>query len=130
MAKIWVLDTETKGTGAEVVPYEKTLRRPTRERDLALVNLGGSPPAPKEEPAPEPQRFRVVNVMTSEALVEDGSIREAIEALRTLRSVVDARMFLWSREKRRWRLLTLDESKALWGFRHRIDALDPPVDEP
>jgi hypothetical protein len=28
MAKTWVLDTETKGTGANVVPLEKVVRRP------------------------------------------------------------------------------------------------------
>jgi hypothetical protein len=28
MGKVWVLDTETKGTGANVVPLEKVLRRP------------------------------------------------------------------------------------------------------
>jgi hypothetical protein len=28
MAKTWVLDTETKGTGANVVPLEKVQRRP------------------------------------------------------------------------------------------------------
>ena len=27
MARIWVLDTETKGTGAEMVPLEKVLTR-------------------------------------------------------------------------------------------------------
>jgi hypothetical protein len=28
MRKVWVLDTETKGTGANVVPLEKTLAEP------------------------------------------------------------------------------------------------------
>jgi hypothetical protein len=28
MGKVWVLDTETKGTGANVVPLEKVQRRP------------------------------------------------------------------------------------------------------
>ncbi len=39
MAKVWVLDTETKGTGANMVPLEKVLREagaeagtPTRSR--------------------------------------------------------------------------------------------------
>ena len=26
--KVWVLDTETKGTGAQMVPLESTLKRP------------------------------------------------------------------------------------------------------
>jgi hypothetical protein len=36
MAKVWVLDTETKGTGAEMVPLEKVLER----------RAGGPKPAP------------------------------------------------------------------------------------
>jgi hypothetical protein len=39
MGKIWVLDTETKGTGANVVPLEKVVR-PPQERE-----------APSEAPA-------------------------------------------------------------------------------
>src|SRR3954471_7746079 len=42
MAKVWVLDTETKGTGANVVPLEKEVRQPA-ERDPAE-------PAPKRKP--------------------------------------------------------------------------------
>src|SRR3954469_9999424 len=42
MAKVWVLDTETKGTGANVVPLEKVVRQPA-ERDPAE-------PAPKRKP--------------------------------------------------------------------------------
>jgi hypothetical protein len=31
VGKVWVLDTETKGTGASMVPLEKALTRPERE---------------------------------------------------------------------------------------------------
>ena len=31
VGKVWVLDTETKGTGAQMVPLEKTLRQPASE---------------------------------------------------------------------------------------------------
>ena len=45
MAKRWVLDTETKGTGANVVPLEKTLAKP-------------EPPAPEPaKPAPPVRRL-------------------------------------------------------------------------
>jgi hypothetical protein len=120
MAKLWVLDTETKGTGAEVVPYEKILRKPGPKPALELVRLGG-PPRPEPEPEePQPRRFKVVNVMTSEVLAEGVEMREAIEALRPLRAVVDARVFVWSPERERWQLLGLDEVKALWSFRERV----------
>jgi hypothetical protein len=44
MAKVWVLDTETKGTGANVVPLEK-VARPPHERE-----------APPEKPAERRER--------------------------------------------------------------------------
>src|SRR3954449_10726595 len=49
MGTIWVLDTETKGTGAHMVPLEKVLRRP-EERESEPIFV-----PPKREPrAPEP----------------------------------------------------------------------------
>ena len=118
-----MLDTETKGTGAHVVPYEETLQNGRLERELALVRLGGAPPAPRPQAPPEPLRFKVVSVMSSQVLVEDVGAREAVESLQGLRSVLDARIFVWAPERHRWRLLSLDESKALWGFRGRLDSL-------
>src|SRR3954447_1333865 len=50
MAKTWVLDTETKGTGANVVPLEK-VARPPAERDAPVER--GSP-----QRAGEPRRRR------------------------------------------------------------------------
>src|SRR5215210_6042018 len=50
MAKVWVLDTETKGTGAEMVPLEKVQKdaegRPPRRR----------PPARKRRRSAAPTR--------------------------------------------------------------------------
>lgn len=53
MGKVWVLDTETKGTGANMVPIEKTQAnpeskplRPARKRSAA----GGPPGRPKPKP--------------------------------------------------------------------------------
>ena len=45
MAKTWVLDTETKGTGAHMVPLEKVLEEPEREA-----------PRRRSAPAPKPRR--------------------------------------------------------------------------
>jgi hypothetical protein len=122
MAKTWVLDTETKGTGAQMVPIEKKLPGKTGERELELVVLGRGP---RDRPAPEPRepaRFRVVDVLSAQTLAEGVGLREAIEALEGLGSVLDARVSVWVPEKQRWRLLRLGEAKALWGFRGRIPA--------
>jgi hypothetical protein len=123
MAKLWVLDTETKGTGAEVVPYEKTLRKQGPRPELELVRLGGPPKQEPDPEPPQPRRFKVVNVMSTEVLAEDVEIRDAIRALGALGSVVDARVFAWSPERERWQLLSLDDVKTLWSFRDRLGGL-------
>ena len=61
MAKVWVLDTETKGTGANVVPLEKVQRRPEaapeRRARPAKPSDEAAPRRPKpRKPAPEPER--------------------------------------------------------------------------
>ena len=56
--KVWVLDTETKGTGANVVPLEKVLRKPEpkpwspprRPRRATEEPKPPSPPKPAAEP--------------------------------------------------------------------------------
>jgi hypothetical protein len=123
VAKTWVLDTETKGTGAHVVPYAETLQSGRLERELAVVRLGGAPPPPPAPAPAQPLRFKVVSVMSSQVLAESAGAREAVQALEGLRSVLDARIFVWAPERHRWRLLSLAESKALWSFRGRVDSL-------
>lgn len=62
MAKVWVLDTETKGTGANVVPLEQVQRRPEaapeRPARAAKRPEEAAPrrPKPAREPAPAPER--------------------------------------------------------------------------
>jgi hypothetical protein len=46
MAKVWVLDTETKGTGANMVPLEKVVRSPADRAE------------PRTPPAEPPKRAR------------------------------------------------------------------------
>jgi hypothetical protein len=117
MRKTWVLDTETKGTGAEMVPLEKTLQKERIERDLALVELD-RPARPPEEPEPlAPLAFKVVDVMGARVLAEDVSARETVELLEGMTSALDARIYVRTGRTARWRLLTFDERKLLWGFR-------------
>jgi hypothetical protein len=119
MAKTWLLDSETKGTGAHVLPLDAVLKKPTAERDLALVELERPTRAQRVIKAPGQRTFKVVDVMSARVLAEGVSAAETVELLERARSVVDVRVYVWMREARRWRLLSLQEQKALWGFRRK-----------
>jgi hypothetical protein len=115
------LDTETKGTGAHVVPLEKAQEKP-RERDLATFAFKRPPAAAKAPPAAAPLRFKVTDVLSARVLAEGVDARGAVDSLKQLRSVLDARIYVWVPKAARWRLLTLEEQKALWQFREDVAA--------
>jgi hypothetical protein len=122
MAKIWRLDTETKGTGAHVVPLEKAPERAAGDEQLATVTLE-RPPRPVEQPAPlGPLTFKVLDIRSGEVLAEGTDTRETIDLLTGVRSVLDVRIYVWRQRAGRWRLLTLEEQRALWRFRERTTA--------
>jgi hypothetical protein len=119
MAKIWVLDTETKGTGAEMVPLDKVLRKPAPRGEPLYV-----PEKPRPRPAtppqpPPPRIFKVVDVMTREVLAEGADTRTTVDLLEEVRSIVDVRISVWQPKTGRWRPLTLGEQRAMWEFRGR-----------
>jgi hypothetical protein len=116
VAKVWVLDTETKGTGAQMVPLDKVLRAPAGKP----ARRPAPRPKPKGAGAPErsrPRRFRVVDVMTREVLAEGAGARETVELLRGVRSLVDVAIGVWSEPLEEWQPLTFAESKMLWELR-------------
>ena len=129
MGKTWVLDTETKGTGAHMVPLEKVLRKREHEPGLALVQLPRPPEAtpPPEPDTDAPRQFKVVDLMTRQTLAEDVGVRETLEVLGELRSNVDVNVFVWQPRRERWRLLTLSEQRALWEMRGPRAAASPPT---
>jgi hypothetical protein len=63
-----------------------------------------------------PRKFRVVDVMTLQTLAE-GDVRATVEALGQVRSPVDVNLYVWEPKRDAWRLLSLREKGALWGFR-------------
>lgn len=113
MGKVWVLQTETKGTGANMVPLDSITQRGSDAEPLFVPRKpkprGQIPPEPKT-----PRTFRVVDVMTRQPLLDRGSGRDAAAALREVRSVVDVNVYVWQDEQDRWRLLTLPEQRAMW----------------
>jgi len=121
MGKIWVLDTETKGTGANMVPLEKVLERPDarREHERIFVPRKPHPRPPEAPPPPEPPLFKVVDLLTRETLAEDADGRTTVDVLKGIRSVVDVTISRWDYETEQWRLLSLDERRAIWQLRDR-----------
>ena len=118
MAKTWVLDTDTKGTGAQMVPLEEAKQRSSGFGFKYVPRAKGRRREETPEPKP-PARFKVVDVMTREAIVEGVDTRVTIDALKDVRSVVDVDVYMWVHEAERWRRLTLAEQKKLWEFRDR-----------
>jgi hypothetical protein len=127
MAKTWVLDTETKGTGAHIAPLPRGAGGAPSK--LELVHLypraarGASSGAADAQPAQRTKRFKVLDVLSGRVLAEDVGAREAIGALRSLRKAVDALVYVREEEDGgRWRLLTLGETGSLWTLRERDPA--------
>ncbi len=90
------------------------------EQELALVELQRAPRSPQPAAPPVPLRFKVVNVMNGHVPAECSDARETVQVLAEMRTVLDARVFVWVAARDRWRLLTLGETKALWAFRGRL----------
>jgi hypothetical protein len=122
MAKRWVLDTETKGTGAEMVPLEKAHGGSGAEpRGPIVVREPG--PAREREPEPRaPRRFKIVDVMTRQVLAEDVGTRKAVEVLEGMRSVVDVNVYVWDERREAWEQLSQGDRRRLWELRGRLPA--------
>jgi hypothetical protein len=121
MGKVWVLDTETKGTGANMVPLEKVLRKPapgSRHVSIAPKPKARATPGPAEAPAPrEPRRFKVLDLLTRCVLADRASARATVDVLEGIRSIVDVNIYVWEPKTESWRQLLHGEKQVLWGFR-------------
>jgi hypothetical protein len=115
--RTWILDTSTKGTGAQMVPLENVLQKGPRSDEPVFVPHEVPPrePAPAEPPAPK--RFKLVDIVTREVLAEGVGVREALTVLGDVHSIVDVRGFVWQPKAERWRMLTLEELRLLWDRR-------------
>lgn len=115
MGRRWVLDTETKGTGAQMVPLDTVVKQPD-PKPLFVPRKHGPKPPP-EPAARAPRRFKVVDISTREVLSEDADARATIDLLGGIRSSVDVNVSVWEPSTDAWRLLTLREKRMLWERR-------------
>jgi len=121
LGKVWVLDTETKGTGANMVPLDRVLKKPAPEPEPLRVLRRPEPPEPKSPEPRGPRRFKVVDVMTREVLAEGADTRATVKLLEDVRSIVDVTIWVWQPDAERWRMLTFEEARSLWDYRGRMD---------
>jgi hypothetical protein len=128
MGKVWVLDTETKGTGAQMVPLDKVLERKRSAPGgdgVSVIRRGRDSRSPETADAGEaseprgPRLFKVVNSTTRQVLAEGVEMSDALEALGRLRSVVDATVYVRRGIAGKWIPLTIGEQKSLWELRGR-----------
>jgi hypothetical protein len=120
VAKVWILDTETKGTGAQMVPLEKALSRPAAEPERRRARR--VPTAARREKPPEPtppRRFRVIDARSRQLLAEDANAPDTLEVLRAVEQPVDVSVYVWEPKPETWRLLTSREKSLLWELRRR-----------
>jgi len=116
-----VLDTETKGTGANMVPLDRVLKKPASDAEPVRVLRQPKPPAPKPPEPRSPRKFKVVDVMTREVLADGADTLTTVKLLEDVRSIVDVTIWVWQPEAERWRMLTLEEARSLWEYRGRTD---------
>ena len=131
MAKRWVLETHTKGTGANIVPLEEGAAPPPAdpaagEHEPLFVPRKLAPKPPPEPVAKAPSRFRVVEVTTGRVLADDAGVRATVELLRDdVAGITDVAIWTWSERHGRYVLLTHGEQRRLWELRDRVGPAAP-----
>ena len=112
-----MLDTETKGTGATMVPLDEVERRERPEAKRLWVPPKRTPREPKPPEPPAPRRFRVIDVLSRRVLLQDGSVREMLALLGGIARMHDVTVYVWEPGEDRWRLLTMAEQRVVWDRR-------------
>ena len=114
-----MLDTDTKGTGARMVPLESIEQKEEPASAKVWVPRKRRPREPERPKPREARRFRVVDALSRRVLLEDGRVAETLALLDAQRSELDVSISVWEPEDERWRLLSLAERRAVGERRHR-----------
>jgi hypothetical protein len=103
-----------------MVPLEKVLKQPRSDPERPRARPG---PKPKPRPsAPEPvppRRFRVIDALSREVVLEDANALATLELLRGVAQPVEVSIYVWEHRAGKWRLLTNGERRLLWEHRAR-----------
>jgi hypothetical protein len=120
VAKTWILDTGTKGTGASVVPLEREQEPPKPSGDKLSVPRKPRRKPPAEPKVRRPRQFKIIDVVTRKTLAERVDTRTTLRVLGDVRSNVDVHVYVHVPDTDAWRLLSLNEQRVLWDARHRV----------
>jgi hypothetical protein len=118
VGKTWVLHTDTKGTGAQMVPLESVEKRPIRVEPVFVPRKPAKPVEPAAPKQRTPRKFKVVDLMTRQELADGVLAREALDVLADARSIVDVNVYVWLEDQERWRPLTFAERRVMWDQAH------------
>jgi hypothetical protein len=100
-----------------MVPIESVEKRPSAIKPV-FVPREPLQRAERESTPRAPKRFKVVDIVSRQPLVDAAGTRETVEALKDVRSIVDVNVYVWQEERARWRLLSLAEQRAIWDLAH------------
>src|SRR5690242_5487153 len=103
-----------------MVPLDRVVRKPGSDAVEGFILPALRPPAPVPQAPQAPRQFKVVDVVTRQVLAEGTDARATIELLEGVRSIVDVTIWVWQPETERWRMLSLEEARALWEYRGRV----------
>ena len=101
-----------------MVPLERVTKRSSEPAHRFVLPERRSPHKKLSKPRAFRQ-FRIVDVMTRQELLEAGSARDAVETLRSVRSIVDVNLYLWDEEHQRWLMLPFEEQRTMFDLAHR-----------
>ena len=100
-----------------MVPLDAVQPKPEPARAKMWVPPKRRPREPQAPKPRAPRRFRVVDVVTREVLVDGAGLRATLDVLASVKRPLDVNVSVWEPEGERWRLLSLAEQAAVWDRR-------------
>ncbi len=111
MGKTWILDSETKGTGAVMVPLNKA-KKLHKDKPLQVVQGISGRPAPKSRPR-LPTLFMAKTIYGHRLKVKVQGA-ELVRFLATVNRPQDIQIFAYDRKRGDWFLVPSHDSKLIW----------------
>jgi|GEM_PF-3606187 len=86
---------------------------------FSVVDPMDPPVRTTTSPASPRRLFKVIDVMSGTAMLEEASANVTVRTLAAVESIFDVWIYVWIPELTTWRQLTPGEHRMLWDFRDR-----------